>query len=82
MEKKLLNIKIEGHPYQVEEGLTIMEAARKCGYDIPHLCTFENGLRSRKEYSFEGHCGGAEGYRGHGGEKRCFGSAAGAGSRV
>ena len=47
MEKKLLNIKIEGIPYQVEEGLTIMEAAKKCGYHIPHLCTFENGLCSK-----------------------------------
>ena len=37
---KLINIKIEGHPYQVEEGLTILEAARKCGYEIPSLCTF------------------------------------------
>ena len=47
MEKKLVNIKIEGRPYQVEAGLTIMEAARICGYNIPHLCTFENGLCSR-----------------------------------
>ncbi|MCQ2794563.1 MAG: 2Fe-2S iron-sulfur cluster-binding protein, partial [Bacilli bacterium] len=47
MAKKMLNIKIEGHPYQVEEGLTIMEAAQKCGYNIPHLCTFEGGRCSR-----------------------------------
>ena len=40
---KLINIKIEGHPYQVEEGLTILEAARKCGYEIPSLCTFNKG---------------------------------------
>ena len=26
-----INIKIEGMPYQVEEGLTILEAARECG---------------------------------------------------
>ena len=26
-----INIKIEGVPYQVEEGLTILEAARVCG---------------------------------------------------
>lgn len=31
----LLNIKIEGIPYQVEEGLTVLEAAKKCGYEIP-----------------------------------------------
>ena len=41
MEKKLLNIKIEGVPYQVEAGLTILQAAKKCGYDIPSLCTWE-----------------------------------------
>ena len=26
----LINIKIEGVPYQVEEGLTILEAAKAC----------------------------------------------------
>ncbi len=41
MEK--INIKIEGHAYQVEPGLTILEAAHKCGYDIPTLCTFKEG---------------------------------------
>lgn len=39
----LVNIKIEGHPYQVEKGLTILEAAHKVGYDIPSLCAFNNG---------------------------------------
>ncbi len=39
----LVNIKIEGIPYQVESGLTILEAARKCGYEIPSLCTFNHG---------------------------------------
>ena len=34
----LVNIKIEGKPYQVEQGLTILEAARLCGYEIPTLC--------------------------------------------
>lgn len=38
-----INIKIEGIPYQVEEGLTILEAARACGYDIPSLCAFNHG---------------------------------------
>ena len=38
-----VNIKIEGHPYQVEEGLTILEAARLCGYEIPTLCSFNHG---------------------------------------
>lgn len=38
-----LNIKIEGIPYRVEEGLTILEAAKKCGYEIPSLCTYNHG---------------------------------------
>ena len=39
----LVNIKIEGHPYQVEEGLTILEAAKRCGYEIPSLCYYNHG---------------------------------------
>ncbi len=39
----LVNIKIEGHPYEVEAGLTILEAAKRCGYDIPSLCAFNHG---------------------------------------
>ena len=39
----LVNIKIEGVSYQVEEGLTILEAAKKCGYEIPSLCAFNHG---------------------------------------
>lgn len=39
----LINIKIEGKAYQVEEGLTILQAARKCGYNIPSLCAFKDG---------------------------------------
>ena len=39
----LVNIKIEGIPYQVESGLTILEAAKKCGYEIPSLCAFNHG---------------------------------------
>ena len=38
-----INIKIEGVPYEVEEGLTILEAARICGYEIPSLCAFNHG---------------------------------------
>ena len=38
-----INIKIEGVPYAVEEGLTILEAARACGYEIPSLCAFNHG---------------------------------------
>ena len=39
----LITIKIEGVSHQVEEGLTILEAARKCGYEIPSLCSFNHG---------------------------------------
>ena len=42
-----VNIKIEGQPYVVEEGMTILEAARKCGYEIPSLCAFNHGECSR-----------------------------------
>jgi len=42
-----INIKIEGIPYQVEEGLTILEAAKLCGYEIPSLCAFNHGECSR-----------------------------------
>ena len=38
-----VNIKIEGQAYQVEQGLTILEAARECGYEIPSLCAFNHG---------------------------------------
>ena len=43
----LVNIKIEGIPYQVEAGLTILEAARRCGYEIPSLCHFNHGECNR-----------------------------------
>ncbi len=39
----LVNIKIEGVPYQVDSSLTILEAAKKCGYEIPSLCSFNHG---------------------------------------
>lgn len=38
-----INIKIEGQSYQVEEGLTILEAAKECGYEIPTLCAYNHG---------------------------------------
>ncbi len=38
-----LNIKIEGISYQAEEGMTILEAAKANGYEIPSLCTFNHG---------------------------------------
>ena len=42
-----VNIKIEGVPYKVEAGLTILEAAKQCGYQIPSLCTFNGGECNR-----------------------------------
>lgn len=42
-----INIKIEGVPYQVEQGLTILEAAKDCGYEIPSLCAYNHGECSR-----------------------------------
>ena len=42
-----INIKIEGVPYAVEEGLTILEAASACGYEIPSLGAFNHGECSR-----------------------------------
>jgi len=38
-----VNIKIEGVAYQVESGMTILEAAKECGYEIPSLCAFNHG---------------------------------------
>ena len=53
----MINIKIEGVPYRVEEGLTILEAAKKCGYEIPSLCSFNHGECSK------GSCVSRRGYR-------------------
>jgi len=39
----MVNIKIEGVSYQVQEGLSILEAAKSCGYEIPSLCAFNHG---------------------------------------
>lgn len=38
-----IQIFIENKPYVVEDGLTILEAAKICGYNIPNLCTWKNG---------------------------------------
>ena len=42
-----INIKIEGIPYEVDEGLTVLEAAKQCGYNIPTLCAFNHGECSK-----------------------------------
>ena len=38
-----VNIKIEGIPFEVEAGLTILEAAKLCGFEIPSLCAYNHG---------------------------------------
>ena len=43
----IVNIKIEGIPFQVEAGITILEAAKQCGFEIPSLCAFNNGECSK-----------------------------------
>lgn len=43
----LVNIKIEGKDFQVESGLTVLEACKKCGFDIPSLCAFNKGKCSQ-----------------------------------
>ena len=40
---ELIKIKIEGQEYEVEKGLTILDAAKKCGYEIPSLCSYNHG---------------------------------------
>ena len=42
-----VNIKIEGVSYEVESGMTILEAAKACGYEIPSLCAFNHGECNR-----------------------------------
>ncbi|MCR4562871.1 MAG: [FeFe] hydrogenase, group A [Bacilli bacterium] len=41
MEK--ININIEGRIYSVDKNLTVLEAARECGFNIPTLCYFNHG---------------------------------------
>ncbi len=42
-----VNIKIEGIPFEVESGMTILEAAKACGFEIPSLCAFNHGECSK-----------------------------------
>lgn len=41
-----INIKIDGRPYQIDSGLTILEAAKQVGYDIPTLCYYKDLVQS------------------------------------
>ncbi len=43
----LVNIKIDGIEYQVDSSLTVLEAAKQCGYTIPSLCSFNHGKCSK-----------------------------------
>ena len=38
-----INIKIEGIPFEVEAGQTILQAAKACGFEIPSLCAYNHG---------------------------------------
>ena len=42
-----VNIKIEGFPFEVEAGMTILDAAKSCGFEIPSLCAVNNGECSK-----------------------------------
>ncbi|MBO5542848.1 MAG: iron hydrogenase small subunit [Acholeplasmatales bacterium] len=39
----IVNIKIEGQDYKVDNSLTLLQAARKCGYQVPSLCSWMDG---------------------------------------
>lgn len=41
-----ITIKIEGRLYEVDKNLTVLEAARSCGYRIPTLCYWNKGHNS------------------------------------
>lgn len=41
-----IKIKIEGKSYEVDSSLTVLEAARACGYRIPTLCNWRRGHNS------------------------------------
>ncbi len=42
METKLVNVKINGKEYQVQQNLSILEACKKVGIQIPTLCYLED----------------------------------------
>ncbi len=46
MEKKIVNVKINGMSFQVQEGITILEACRRAGIEIPTLCFMEDVSRN------------------------------------
>ena len=46
--KKMINLTIDGKSVSVEEGTSILEAARKIDIDIPTLCFLEEINEVRK----------------------------------
>ncbi|PMP68123.1 MAG: hypothetical protein C0189_01715, partial [Caldisericum exile] len=38
---ELVNVKIDGKPYQFEKGTTILKACKSIGIEIPTLCYLE-----------------------------------------
>jgi NADP-reducing hydrogenase subunit HndD len=42
MDNKKITIYIENKPYLVDEGMTVLEAAKTCGYSIPNLCNWRD----------------------------------------
>ncbi len=38
-----INIKIDNRPFKVEDNMTILDACRACGYEVPTLCEFNHG---------------------------------------
>jgi NADH dehydrogenase/NADH:ubiquinone oxidoreductase subunit G len=46
METKMINIKINGSDYQAPDGITILDACRRTGIEIPTLCYLEDVSRN------------------------------------
>ncbi len=44
--KEMMNLKIEGRVYSVPKDVTVLEAARLCGVNIPTLCYWNHGKNS------------------------------------
>jgi iron-only hydrogenase group A len=46
METKMINIKINGNDYQAPDGMTILDACKRTGIEIPTLCYLEDVSRN------------------------------------
>jgi|GEM_PF-6605237 len=47
-----ININIEGRIYSVPKNMTVLEAARLAGYNIPTLCYWNHGQNSSPPAAF------------------------------